>query len=104
MTRTSPRVNHPGLDLLCLVHGDGVQHVVHVQGLQPGDAQGNVEGQDGGYVQDVELVPEELQFVRTRDQADDVLNGEPDNGQSLQHVNESILHHRTVFESLLTIN
>ena len=51
--------------------------------VQPGDGDRDVEGEHGRHVQDVQPVAEEVELVRTGDQAEDVLEGEPDNRQGL---------------------
>ena len=46
--------------------------------LQPGDAQRDVEGKDGGHVQKVERVAEEFQLRRAGEESQEVLQGEPE--------------------------
>ena len=66
--------------------------------VQPGDGDRDVEGEDGRHVQDVQPVAEEVELVRTGDQAEDVLEGEPDNRQGLQAVNEAVLDQAAVLQ------
>ena len=66
--------------------------------VQPGDGDRDVEGEHGRHVQDVQPVAEEVELVRTGDQAENVLEGEPDNRQGLQAVNEAVLDQAAVLK------
>ena len=51
--------------------------------VQPGDGDGDVEREHGSHVQDVQSVPEEVNFVRTGHKAEDVLERKPEDRHGL---------------------